>query len=307
MPFFHDMFKAPYTSLQELNLDWLLTKVKNILRFVPDDGYVGQILRRTSSGAEWSDEQGAGGSVTSVNGMQGDVVLDASDVGALPDTYTSVTDLKVDRYGGGTDTLTGSVSIIGTGCQVLSTGANRVEVLVTIPVRSVNSMTGNVVIGKSDVGLGNVDNVQQYSATNPPPYPVTSVNGQTGAVTISTGSPIDAYPVGSIYMSVNSTDPGSLFGGTWVRLKDKFLLAAGDVYNAGDTGGEATHTLTVDEIPSHHHGLKRVTSAVSSGSNFARIASTGTADDNIITDTGGGQAHNNMPPYIVVYMWQRTA
>jgi len=46
-------------------------------------------------------------------------------------------------------------------------------------------MTGTVILGKSDVGLGNVDNVQQYSASNPPPYPVTSVNGQTGAVTIS--------------------------------------------------------------------------------------------------------------------------
>lgn len=128
--------------MQEINLDWILTKIKNILRFVPDDGAVGQILRRTAHGAEWSDEQGAGGSVTSVNGMQGAVVLTYSDVGALPDTYSA-------------------------------------------PVDSVNGQTGTVVIGKSDIGLGNVDNVQQYSATNPPPYPVTSVNGQTGAVTLA--------------------------------------------------------------------------------------------------------------------------
>lgn len=56
--------------------------------------------------------------------------------------------------------------------------------LQTAPVTSVNSKTGAVTLGKSDVGLGNVDNVRQYSATNPPPYPVTSVNGHTGAITV---------------------------------------------------------------------------------------------------------------------------
>ena len=76
----------PYHSLQELNLDWILTKVKNILRFVPDDGYVGQILRRTAHGAEWSNETAA--PVQSVNGQTGAVILDAADVGALPSSYS---------------------------------------------------------------------------------------------------------------------------------------------------------------------------------------------------------------------------
>ena len=49
------------------------------------------------------------------------------------------------------------------------------------------------------------------------------------------------YPVGSIYMSVNSTSPETLFGGTWVQIKDTFLLSAGDTYTAGNTGGSATH------------------------------------------------------------------
>ena len=61
------------------------------------------------------------------------------------------------------------------------------------------------------------------------------------------------YPVGSIYMSVNSTSPATLFGGTWERIKDRFLLAAGDAYAAGGTGGEATHTLTEGEMPAHSH------------------------------------------------------
>ena len=62
-----------------------------------------------------------------------------------------------------------------------------------------------------------------------------------------------AFPIGSIYLSVNSTSPASLFGGTWEKIKDKFLLASGDTYSAGATGGEATHTLTIEEMPSHSH------------------------------------------------------
>ena len=61
------------------------------------------------------------------------------------------------------------------------------------------------------------------------------------------------YPVGSIYLSVNNTNPSELFGGTWERIKDKFLLASGDTYSNGSTGGSATHTLTTNEMPSHKH------------------------------------------------------
>lgn len=165
-------------------------------------------------------------------------------------------------------------------------------------VSSVNGKTGAVVLDAEDVGAL----PSSYQA------PVTSVNGQTGAVTIQTGgSPLDAYPVGSIYMSANSTSPATLFGGTWERIQDMFLLAAGTAYAAGSTGGEAAHTLTIDEMPSHNHGFKRTTSTTASGSTWARISSTGDAVNDIITNTGGGHAHNNMPPYLAVYMWKRTA
>lgn len=119
------------------------------------------------------------------------------------------------------------------------------------------------------------------------------------------------YPVGSIYMSTVNVDPGTIFGGTWERLKDKFLLGAGDTYTAGDTGGEATHKLTVDEMPSHTHSLKGGSSSSLNdyfGGSTADygIYSGGTSQpgDNI-TNTGGGSSHNNMPPYLVVYMWRR--
>ena len=116
------------------------------------------------------------------------------------------------------------------------------------------------------------------------------------------------YPVGSIYMSVNSTSPATLFGGTWIQIKDKFLLSAGDTYTAGNTGGEATHTLTTDEIPSHSHRTKWKTGSQTASSSVITWEGSSTAWQYSSTEaTGGGQAHNNMPPYLVVYVWERTA
>lgn len=118
------------------------------------------------------------------------------------------------------------------------------------------------------------------------------------------------YPVGSIYMSINNTDPGTLFTGTtWTQLKDRFLLGAGDTYSGGNTGGAATVTLTVDQIPSHTHSY----SIANQGGYIGQTTSPydsyrlyGTSSTNT-GSKGGGQAHNNMPPYLVVYMWKRTA
>ena len=69
------------------------------------------------------------------------------------------------------------------------------------------------------------------------------------------------YPVGSIYMSVNSTDPGTLFGGTWAKIEGQFLLGSSTTYPLGSTGGEATHTLTTAEMPSHSHVVTRATTS----------------------------------------------
>ena len=117
----------------------------------------------------------------------------------------------------------------------------------------------------------------------------------------------NAYPVGSIYMSVNNTNPGTLFGGTWVQLKDRFLLGAGSTYTNGKTGGAATHTLTENEIPNHAHTAKGW-AAIEDGSGTYRVlGAEGAAEAYNTNFTGGGKAHNNMPPYLVVYMWKRTA
>lgn len=112
------------------------------------------------------------------------------------------------------------------------------------------------------------------------------------------------YPTGSIYISVNSANPQTFLGGAWEQLKDRFLLGAGDLYTGGITGGEATHTLTISEMPSHKHGVylsggtdTTWGSTVAHGSTYI--------DNNAIVPEGGGQAHNNMPPYLAVYMWKR--
>ena len=115
------------------------------------------------------------------------------------------------------------------------------------------------------------------------------------------------YPVGSIYLSTASTSPATLFGGSWTQIKDRFLLAAGSTYSAGSTGGEATHKLTVDEMPSHSHGNVRTYSSDGDGS-VSTGESSGSNDSSQYTDMeGGDSAHNNMPPYLVVYVWKRTA
>ena len=121
-----------------------------------------------------------------------------------------------------------------------------------------------------------------------------------------------AYPIGSIYMSVNSTSPATLFGGTWVQIKDTFLLSAGDTYSAGDTGGEAEHKLTVAEMPKHKHqwrGFWTVNKGASGTStqNKSRYWQSDEPLEDITNEIGGDAAHNNMPPYLTVYMWKRTA
>ena len=119
------------------------------------------------------------------------------------------------------------------------------------------------------------------------------------------------YPVGAIYMSVFDTSPASLFGGTWERLKDRFLLAAGDTYAAGDTGGEAEHTLTVDEMPKHNHDFQASYSDIATGSEVnGKILAGGDYNSWLwnfakTNDSGWNAPHNNMPPYLAVYMWAR--
>ena len=118
-----------------------------------------------------------------------------------------------------------------------------------------------------------------------------------------------AYPVGAIYLSVTDANPAALFGGTWERIGGRFLLGADSTYAAGSTGGEAAHTLTVEEMPRHNHEVDNL-NASGSATPFMTVQAQdkkGFGGNVQTMYAGGGKAHNNMPPYIAVFMWQRVS
>lgn len=139
------------------------------------------------------------------------------------------------------------------------------------------------------------------------------------------------YPVGSIYISTSSTNPNTLFGvGTWEAFGTGRTLVGIDTNQTEfdtveETGGEKNHTLTIDEMPSHNHTQAGHSHNVwtnyisGSDSSYASTADNGNGSNNFwrsgytdtqtptINNTGGSQAHNNLQPYITVYMWKRVS
>ena len=117
------------------------------------------------------------------------------------------------------------------------------------------------------------------------------------------------FPIGSTYVTQTNTNPSTILGfGTWERLKGKVCLGLDEddtnMNAIGKTGGEKTHTLTINEMPSHKHQVANTTNSGSNGwAMSGNWTDTGTFDTSA---TGGGQPHNNMQPYQVVgYMWIR--
>lgn len=119
------------------------------------------------------------------------------------------------------------------------------------------------------------------------------------------------YPVGSIYISTNDINPSTLFTGTWEKIENRFLLASGSSYQLGSTGGEATHKLTINELPSHTHNAS-AGQFISTSPNVTpgTVMSFDSGQYkrysmNSTSSTGGSKAHNNMPPYLVVSIYKR--
>ena len=123
------------------------------------------------------------------------------------------------------------------------------------------------------------------------------------------------YPVGSIYMSVNNVSPASFLGGTWEQIQGRFLLASSESYPAGSTGGEETVSLTAEQNGPHQHvgltidgaPIAWAWPAVSLGSGNAGAITTSGTTEPVSGSSGSGAPHNNMPPYMAVDMWWRTA
>lgn len=184
-------------------------------------------------------------------------------------------------------------------------------------------------------------------------------NGNVEVSTVDVSSIVDIiYPVGSLYWSKNPTNPATLFGGTWTQIKDKFILAAGDSYAQGATGGASTVTLTTAQMPMHTHGAStnttgahshtRGTMEITGGMAWSNLTSlqgafyqgqyrpsygvanahndwngiafaasrswSGSTSSNgdhshtvTVNNSGNGESHENMPPYVTYYCWERTA
>ena len=146
------------------------------------------------------------------------------------------------------------------------------------------------------------------------------------------------YPIGAVYISMSSTSPGNIFGGTWKKLEGRFLLGTSDNYGAGAQGGVTSRTLTVENLPAHSHRVKGDTASTNVGHDhsipnirtgqsgeygaYAETWGYGTGSRDLYTDhtdithihrvditsqtTGSGTAFSIMPPYLAVNMWRRT-
>ena len=130
------------------------------------------------------------------------------------------------------------------------------------------------------------------------------------------GQASEAFPVGSVFISVVSTNPNTLLGyGTWSAIGAGRTLVGLDAGQTEfdtveETGGAKTHTLSAAEMPAHTHVLTELRDATTGGAttNIALTADTSsTTGTKVSGSTGGGGAHNNLQPYLVVYFWKRTA
>lgn len=216
-----------------------------------------------------------------------------------------------------------SVSVSGT--------AENPVIHLTIPrgdVGSIENLTingkpvesGTITLTAEDVGA-----VTQPTGEETPGEAPALNAGTFGGMTVSQFVDM-IYPVGSIYISSSATSPEMLFGGTWEQLKDRFLLGAGDSYAAGGTGGEENVTLTVEQLPEHYHSNSNKSTTgtwhdADGKTSRAKVQTNENGDVYTLTkaeqngwiwgyntgNVGGNQPHNNMPPYLAVYMWQRTA
>ena len=218
------VIKFPFTSMQQFNLDWIMQQLHKMLQFMPMNGVAGDVLQRNVDGAVWMpltsvsldihsmsaipEVEGADELAIYDNSLQGNYKCTVADILALVpvSSVNGQTGAVVLSIPSDTSDLTNSAGFVdaagaAAAAPVQSVNGQTGAVIVSGgAVDSVNGKTGTVVLDKTDIGLGNVANVAQYSASNPPPYPVTSVNGQTGDVVITPGG-------GGMQASLKWTNP----------------------------------------------------------------------------------------------------
>lgn len=212
------------------------------------------------------------------------------------------------KLGTGASTPAANTVLTGTGAGTSAWAALNVSNSVTGILPVANGGTG----ASGSTGSGNVVLATAPSISNP-----TLTGVQAANVTSLLGV---VYPVGCVYTETTGTNPATTFGfGTWTAFGGgRVLIGNGTsdaTYNAGATGGESNHQLTVAEMPAHTHAVQdtggfnvaanQLTSPAAGGTGmFVRNGSQGNVS---ALTTGGDGTHNNLQPYIVVYIWKRTA
>lgn len=188
------------------------------------------------------------------------------------------------------------------------------------------TLGGSVVANATAVGTLTTKQVRNITISTADP---TSSDGGNGDVWITYGNTQSdcPFPVGGVYISIVSTDPSSIWAGTtWEQFaKGRTLVGLDssdpDFTTAGHTDGKKTHTLTPDEIPAHGHGMAHTHSYTGPNTGSWKVGSgkahtwctsaggktSGGASKTTTDNAGGGSAHNNLQPYIVVYMWKRVS
>lgn len=203
-----------------------------------------------------------------------------------------------------------SASLVGTDVTQLKQDVRNLQTSVSENTSDISSLTTKV-----DNNTSNISSL------------TTKVNNNTSQITMLHNMLVvywkTLYPVGSIYISTSSTfNPNTTWGGTWVKTADgRCLIGANDTYPLGSTGGEERHYLTGNEMPPHGHTAgKAATFKLSNegiassaidhyGKQFLWIDQSSTSASEVLNtnSTGGGASHNNMQPYLAVYIWERTA
>lgn len=223
----------------------------------------------------------------------GTVTLNVDGTGARPVVNVDGSNLIGGQIGGATHYLDLMYNASTQNWTLLNPKTVEAERLST--ARNIE-LTGNITGNADFDGSGNISIA-------------TAVSSQVG---------LTAYPVGAIYISTNSANPSTIFGGSWVAYAAGRVLVgvnAGDSdFNAANmSGGSKTHTLTTNEMPAHTHvHTVRTGRSFSSSTGGAPIVQ-GSNDTQLDSDpettssTGGGASHNNLQPYMTVYMWKRTA
>ena len=283
-----------------------------------------------------STGSGGGGNIVSVNGKTGVVELHLADI--IGNSGVQVKICTATEFAS-TTTATWNAyynegyRIVG----VVNASVTAIDSIYLLKQDENNHTPIGLSTGTSDA----------YTPSNPPPYPVTSVNGKSGSVglkvvDVSKGNSTDVnayifidedeeypevtakdsdklggksiaeimlaiYPVGTVYISSNSTSPASLFGGAWENIGGRFLLGANATYTAGSIGGESEHKLTVSEMPQHNHAVFGGLEVTSINTNSVAMSGEKLTNYRLTGTEGSNQPHNNMPPYISVYMWKRVS